>query len=98
MNALFLVMLVGAVVGAGVLLLVSVVADSPVSGAAALAQVDARRERGARTAGLTADQGVATAMVYGALALASSLPGAAVLIMRRLRFSGRLSGEGQLGG
>jgi uncharacterized membrane protein YbhN (UPF0104 family) len=49
-------------------------------------------------AGLTADQGIATAMVYGALALASSLPGAAVLVMRRLRFSGRLAGEGQLGG
>jgi glycosyltransferase 2 family protein len=49
-------------------------------------------------AGLTADQGITTALVYGALALASSLPGAAVLIMRRLRFSGWLSGEGQLGG
>lgn len=49
-------------------------------------------------AGLTADQGIATAMVYGALALASSLPGAAVLVVRRLRFSGRLAGEGQLGG
>jgi hypothetical protein len=49
-------------------------------------------------AGLTADQGVATAMVYGALALASSLPGAAVLVMRRLRFSQPAIGEGQLGG
>jgi glycosyltransferase 2 family protein len=49
-------------------------------------------------AGLTADQGVATAMVYGALALVSSLPGAAVLVARRLRFSGRRGGEGQLGG
>ncbi|HEU4422429.1 MAG TPA: lysylphosphatidylglycerol synthase transmembrane domain-containing protein [Pilimelia sp.] len=36
-------------------------------------------------AGLTADQGVATAMVYGALVLASSLPGAAVLVIRRIR-------------
>ncbi|MFB9236968.1 YbhN family protein [Plantactinospora siamensis] len=36
-------------------------------------------------AGLTADQGVATAMVYGALVLVSSLPGAAVLVARRLR-------------
>ena len=49
-------------------------------------------------AGLTADQGVATAMVYGALALVSSLPGAAVLVARRLRFSGRSFREGQLGG
>jgi glycosyltransferase 2 family protein len=49
-------------------------------------------------AGLTADQGVATAMVYGALALVSSLPGAAVLVARRVRFSRPLSGEGQLGG
>jgi uncharacterized membrane protein YbhN (UPF0104 family) len=49
-------------------------------------------------AGLTADQGVATAMVYGALALASSLPGAAVLVVRRLRFSRPAIGEGQLGG
>jgi glycosyltransferase 2 family protein len=49
-------------------------------------------------AGLTADQGVATAMVYGALALVSSLPGAAVLVTRRLRFSGRSFREGQLGG
>lgn len=35
-------------------------------------------------AGLTAAQGVATAMVYGALVLAASLPGAAVLIVRRI--------------
>lgn len=49
-------------------------------------------------AGLTADQGVATAMVYGALALVSSLPGAAVLVARRLRFSGRREREGQSGG
>jgi glycosyltransferase 2 family protein len=36
-------------------------------------------------AGLTADQGLAAAMVYGTLALVSSLPGAAVLVARRLR-------------
>jgi glycosyltransferase 2 family protein len=38
-------------------------------------------------AGLTATQGVATAVVYGALVLVSSLPGAAVLLIRRLRVS-----------
>ncbi|MEV1328118.1 lysylphosphatidylglycerol synthase domain-containing protein [Micromonospora costi] len=36
-------------------------------------------------AGLTAEQGVATATVYGALVLAASLPGAAVLLRRRMR-------------
>ncbi|GIJ52292.1 hypothetical protein Val02_91780 [Virgisporangium aliadipatigenens] len=36
-------------------------------------------------AGLTADQGVATAMVYGALVLVASLPGAAVLVVRKIR-------------
>lgn len=36
-------------------------------------------------AGLTAAQGVATAMVYGALVLVSTLPGAAVLVVRRIR-------------
>jgi glycosyltransferase 2 family protein len=36
-------------------------------------------------AGLTASQGVATAVVYGALVLVSTLPGAAVLVVRRLR-------------
>ena len=36
-------------------------------------------------AGLTATQGVATAVVYGALVLVSSLPGAAVLVARRIR-------------
>lgn len=36
-------------------------------------------------AGLTAAQGVATAMVYGALVLVSSLPGAVVLLVRRRR-------------
>lgn len=37
-------------------------------------------------AGMTAAQGVATAMVYGALVLVSSLPGAAVLVVRRVRW------------
>ncbi len=36
-------------------------------------------------AGLTADQGVATAVVYGALVLAASLPGVCVLLVPRLR-------------
>ncbi|MFV2100928.1 lysylphosphatidylglycerol synthase domain-containing protein [Micromonospora sp. LOL_024] len=36
-------------------------------------------------AGLTAAEGVATATVYGALVLVASLPGAAVLLARRLR-------------
>jgi uncharacterized membrane protein YbhN (UPF0104 family) len=36
-------------------------------------------------AGLTATQGVATAVVYGALVLVASLPGAAVLVLRRIR-------------
>jgi uncharacterized membrane protein YbhN (UPF0104 family) len=36
-------------------------------------------------AGLTASQGVSTAVVYGALVLVSSLPGAAVLVGRRIR-------------
>ena len=36
-------------------------------------------------AGLTSTQGVATAVVYGALILVSSLPGAAVLVARRIR-------------
>jgi glycosyltransferase 2 family protein len=35
-------------------------------------------------AGLTAGQGLATAIVYGALVLAASLPGAVVLCMRRM--------------
>jgi hypothetical protein len=34
-------------------------------------------------AGLTAGEGVATAMVYGVLVLVSSLPGAAVLLLKR---------------
>lgn len=36
-------------------------------------------------AGLTASQGIATAMVYGVLVLVASLPGAAVLLVRRIR-------------
>ncbi|MGW4466694.1 lysylphosphatidylglycerol synthase transmembrane domain-containing protein [Micromonospora sp. NPDC004704] len=36
-------------------------------------------------AGLTASQGISTAMVYGALVLVASLPGAAVLLIRRVR-------------
>ena len=36
-------------------------------------------------AGLTAAQGVTTAVLYGALVLVASLPGAAVLLVRRLR-------------
>ncbi|SCL46324.1 Uncharacterized membrane protein YbhN, UPF0104 family [Micromonospora citrea] len=36
-------------------------------------------------AGLSAAEGVATAMVYGALVLVASLPGAAVLVVRRVR-------------
>ncbi|OKI62515.1 lysylphosphatidylglycerol synthase transmembrane domain-containing protein [Micromonospora sp. CB01531] len=42
-------------------------------------------------AGLTAAQGVATATVYGALVLVASLPGAAVLLVRR--FPSRVSGD-----
>ncbi|MEH1165204.1 lysylphosphatidylglycerol synthase transmembrane domain-containing protein [Micromonospora sp. CPCC 205539] len=40
-------------------------------------------------AGLSAAEGVATATVYGALVLAASLPGAAVLLARRARTPGR---------
>ena len=56
MTGLLMVMLVGAVAGAGLLLLVTVLDRSAVSGPAGLAQIDARRERGARAAGLTADR------------------------------------------
>jgi uncharacterized membrane protein YbhN (UPF0104 family) len=45
-------------------------------------------------AGLTATQGVATAVVYGALVLAASLPGAAVLIVQRIRVPATVSPEG----
>ena len=40
-------------------------------------------------AGLGADQGVATAVVYGVMALVASLPGAAVLVADWLRRSVR---------
>ncbi|MFW5415638.1 flippase-like domain-containing protein [Nocardiopsis sp. CNT-189] len=43
-------------------------------------------------AGLTAEQGLAASVAYGALALAASLPGAAVLLLRRR--SGRAPGRG----
>jgi len=45
-------------------------------------------------AGLTAAQGVTTAVVYGALVLASSLPGAAVLVIRRIRVPATVQQEG----
>jgi glycosyltransferase 2 family protein len=48
-------------------------------------------------AGLSAGQGVTTAVVYGALVFAASLPGAGVLILRRARFSGAtLSGPARV--
>ena len=49
-------------------------------------------------AGLTATQGVATAVVYGALVLVSSLPGAAVLVVRRIRVPAAVAPEGAVGG
>ena len=49
-------------------------------------------------AGLTATQGVATAVVYGALVLAASLPGAAVLLVRRVRVPAPVAPEGAVGG
>ncbi len=45
-------------------------------------------------AGLTATQGVATAVVFGALVLVASLPGAAVLAARRIRVPATVSQEG----
>ncbi len=45
-------------------------------------------------AGLTAEQGVATAVVYGALVLVSSLPGAAILVLRRIRVPGTVPPAG----
>jgi hypothetical protein len=45
-------------------------------------------------AGLTASQGVTTAVVYGALVLVSSLPGAAVMLARRIRVPAAGSSEG----
>lgn len=49
-------------------------------------------------AGLTAAQGVATAIVYGALVLVSSLPGAAVLVGRRLRAPAAVRRDGAASG
>jgi uncharacterized membrane protein YbhN (UPF0104 family) len=49
-------------------------------------------------AGLTAAQGVATAVVYGALVLVSSLPGAAVLFARRIRVPATVQQEGAVSG
>jgi glycosyltransferase 2 family protein len=43
-------------------------------------------------AGLTAAQGVGTAVVYGALVLVSTLPGAAVLVLHRVRVPAAASG------
>jgi len=40
-------------------------------------------------AGLTAAQGVATAVTYGVMVLAASLPGAAVLVLRSARRSAK---------
>jgi len=50
------------------------------------------------TAGLTASQGVATAVVYGALVLVSSLPGAAVLVVRRIRVPAVVAPNSAAGG
>jgi uncharacterized membrane protein YbhN (UPF0104 family) len=49
-------------------------------------------------AGLTATQGVAAAVVYGALVLVSSLPGAAVLVARRVRVPDAVPQEGAVSG
>jgi uncharacterized membrane protein YbhN (UPF0104 family) len=49
-------------------------------------------------AGLTATQGVATAVVYGALVLVASLPGAAVLVARRVRVPATASPGGAVVG
>ena len=49
-------------------------------------------------AGLTATQGVATAVVYGALVLVSSLPGGAVLVLRRIRVPLAITPAGAVGG
>ncbi len=55
-TALLMVMLVGAIAGAGVFLLVTVLQPGSTTGAAAVAQIDAQRTRGRRQAGLTADR------------------------------------------
>ena len=56
MTALVMVMLVGALVGAGALVAVMMFDRGTVTGPAALAQIDARRQRGRRQASLTADR------------------------------------------
>lgn len=53
---LTIVLLAGAAVGAGVLLVVNLLMQTPVSGPVALAQLDSRLSRGRRDAGLTADR------------------------------------------
>jgi uncharacterized membrane protein YbhN (UPF0104 family) len=50
------------------------------------------------TAGLTASQGVATAVVYGALVFVASLPGAVVLVNRRVRVPAPVPQEGAVSG
>jgi Flp pilus assembly protein TadB len=55
-TSLLLVMLVGALAGAGVFLLYTVFERGAVTGAAGLAQLEAQRMRGRRTASLTADR------------------------------------------
>jgi uncharacterized membrane protein YbhN (UPF0104 family) len=49
-------------------------------------------------AGLSAGQGVTTAVVYGGLSLAASLPGAVVLVLRRVRMRAPVAPEGAAGG
>ena len=49
-------------------------------------------------AGLTAAQGVTTAVVYGALVLVASLPGAAVMVIRRIGVAVTVSPEGAIVG
>jgi tight adherence protein C len=55
-TSLMLVMLVGALVGVGVFLLVTMFQQGTVTGAAGLAHLDAQRSRGRRQASLTADR------------------------------------------
>jgi uncharacterized membrane protein YbhN (UPF0104 family) len=49
-------------------------------------------------AGLTAEQGVAAAVVYGALVLVSSLPGAGVLVLRRISAPEAVADDGAVRG
>jgi uncharacterized membrane protein YbhN (UPF0104 family) len=49
-------------------------------------------------AGLTAAQGVSAALVYGALVLVASLPGAAVLVARRIRVAATAAPDGAVSG